>query len=528
MLTNLASLSDYQYHRLDLANLATIASKLPSPKPGESAEAKYQLLQKYDEHYRAYVENVSYLLFQASVSAQPIDYLNELSYYQKLLGESKQTLLSAKFAVLNDNLSELAKLTGKRYLIDLQMQYFLKQSSTLKINEQQQELAKTIREEVTNLSSLVSKPTFQEQAKLNSALNKLLELGTRKARLLGYDNYGELAMNLAAKFELDAAKLREIRQAIQKYLLPLYKGLLQKADLYQHGRLSFANPQELKQAFVNLLNKAFPEPDFAYLSELEQKGYFQVTSAKGIQGLQQLASLQKDFVLSDLYLAKLKQPLICWHRAAHITDWTELFKGVVTISFNLKNRQANSLVENEIPDLSFKIFASQVLESLCFQTSELLYGRSYFYRRVMQILEKLLHICLLTELQEQLYLVNPHESADLLSLSRNLYSSLHDKYFPGLRRYADFILPCNFRELLAESFAKQLNVLLELSGLMLWDEAEKYKDPQARSEAFAQLLRLGRDYTAVEAINYLDWPSAFDVASIKRLAYKLAYHLEMN
>lgn len=528
-LTNEMTIANFNYQRLDLKRLAALAQHLPKElKSVSSAQAKYELLREYDEKYRTYVENISYLLFQSNVSLEPSYYKSELDYYISQLASWKQTLLSAKFSVLQGNLSELAQLTGKRYLIDLQMQYFLEQSSTLKINEQQQEVAKTIQAEVVHLSSQTAKPNWHEKGKLNASLNKLLELGARKAKLLGYDNYGELAMAIAAKFELDVGRLREIRQSIQKYLLPLYKGLLPKANLYQNGWLTFANKEALLEAFKTLLSQAFPKSDFAYLNELQTHGYFQLAANSNLQNRRDFANLQANFALSDLYLAKQRQTLICWQRYAHITDWTELYQNIVSASFSRLNRSANSLLENELPDFSFKVYASQVLESLCFQTSEKLYGNSYFYRRVMQILEKLLHICLLTELQEQLYLVNPQMSADLLSLSRDLYSSLHDKYFSGLKRYANFLLPCNFKELLAESFAKQLNVLLELSGLMLWDQSAAFQDPEARSLAFQNLLKLGRDHTAVEAIRYLEWPSAFDEDAIKHLAYKLAYHLETN
>lgn len=527
---NWQALSDFKYQRVDMTKLAAHFSNLAQElAKANSASDKYLLLRKCDELYRAYYENVSYLIFQAEVKADNNSYYQtELAYYEASMSLLQHAYLGAKVSILRGDLGELAKLTGKRYLLDLQMQYFLKQDATLKINAKQSEIVKRIRHELLCLPMQFGKLSVKELADLNRSFNELLALGTRKAKLLGYNNYGELAISLAARSELGAERLREIRQAVQKYLVPLYKGLLVKAGLYQNGWLSFQNQASMFKAFQQLITATFSEPDLASFGELKEQGCVKLAvNSIDSEGTPYKTRATK-LSLNGLYLANWRQTLVCLHSFAHITDWVELYQGLVSTSFTLVNKTDSSLIENELPDTVFKSYASQVLESLCFPTSEKLFGRSYFYKRVMQILEKLLHICLLTELQEQLYLVNPQASNDLLTLSRNLYSSLHEIYFPGLKRYSEFILPCNFNELLAESFDQQLKVLLELSGLMLWDEADKFKTSDERLEAFYNLLKLGSKYTPVEAIEHLDWPSAFDEDAIKRLAYKLAYHLEVN
>lgn len=521
--THLQDFSAIRYRRFDVPTLIACGRKLPEQlKNAENSADKYAVLRQYDQQYRAYVQAVSQVIFLMAASAGEQSYEEELDYYTGQLTAVHDATVLAKLSILRGDLEELVKYTGKRYLIDLQMQYFLQKPETLQINAEQKTVYQKLQSLFQSLNYGQAELTLRQKLQLTESFNELLKLRLRKAKMLGYNNFGELAMSLAAGAELETTKLRTVRLAVQKYLVPLYKGLLQKFSLYEHGKVTFASQAQMFDGFIRLLNGSLPPAASDFLREMQAKGYVRIKPAD--------VNLPKFRQLPDatLYLAKERLPLILLHKFDHITDWSDLFEELAGSAFIRQNSGTDTLVENELPDQAFRIYAGHVLESFCFENGSKIWGPTYFYRRVLQILEELLYVCLFTEFQEQIYLANIQLNGDTISLCTNLYSSLHELYFPGLKRYRRLIQRRNFSEIMKESFYQQLNVLLKLSALMMWDKSSVSPSADEKLAAFYSLLQLGANYTAVEAINLLKWPSAFDDDAIKRLAYKLAYRLEIN
>lgn len=528
--------SSIQYSHVDFAILEQhIKQCSKSWQNARDLDSCYRDLRTFDSYLRSYVEACSYLLFQTEARPQDDFYRNELinclANYQKL--RQLNAMLKASL-IQRQDLLELANLTGKRMLFELQTQYFLQQQALQDLNQEQLKISRNLLHSLDNLTFPRIRMKKSQLKKLYSELHRLFLLRSQKAKHLGYLNFADLAKQLAGDASFADEKIANLRLDIKKYLVPLYQGLLQKFVLYEQEQVSFRNEQSAYDNFIGVIDAVFVKGEFDWFKMLKHKGYLLVKDAAHAEAekaydLKQIAGDEYERAwLQDLYLAKSKQPLFLLDSLVHITDWSNLFTKLATGSFIWINSQKERLLENELPDQAMKNYAAAVLEALCLKRSKALLGPAYFYRRALQILEEVLYMTLLTEYQEHIYSSDLQYSSDALTYSKNLYAKLHAEYFPNLQRYNHIFLRRSFEELIAEPFHQQLSSLYKLAGLLLWDYQDQISANTYLPEQFFELLALGADITVEAAIEKLNWPSIFSEGAIKRLAYKLAYNLEMR
>lgn len=528
--------SGIQYSHVDFADLEQQFKQYSQSWQGEkNLQACYDDLRSFDSSLRSYVEACSYLLFQHEAKPQDDFYRNELmnclANYQKL--RQLNAMLKASLIKRRD-LLELANLTGKRMLFELQSQYFLQQPVMVELNQQQIAISRNL---INNLDKLTQPRLHMKKSqvkKLYSELHQLFRLRSQKAAHLGYANFSDLAKHMVGDYSFDEEKIAKLRSEIKKYLVPLYLGLLRKFTLYEREQVSFKNESAAYDSFIALVESVFVRGEFDWFKMLKHKGYMLVKNSANRErdseyDLKEIATDEAERVwLQDLYLAKTRQPLFLLDSLIHITDWSNLFTKLATGAFIWINSSKDRLLENELPDQAMKTYSSAVLEALCLQRSKEMLGPVYFYRRALQILEEVLYMTLLTEYQEHIYAANLTYGSEALTYSKTLYENLHEQYFPASARYNHIFLRRSFEELLAEPFHQQLSALYKLSGLLLWDYRDQIADNIYLPEQFFELLALGADMTVSDAIERLHWPDIFAEGAVKRLAYKLAFNLELN
>lgn len=513
----------------------------------------------------------------------------EQAFYEEEYARAEQTaplleksVLKLGSAILSKPwLDELGQVLGKPFLLRLNSYFTLSELGFRDLRREERELCRRTMEQAELFAHTAQHVKGLRQPDI--LLDDLLRLRNDLGSKLGFASFRDYALNEQRFYDYDPDKLRRLREAVKRYLLPIHTYLHKKlskklaetrnyrlneetlrqaaqtADLApRYERLSdslreyyekvwsqedwelrdipeFAREQTAEEEAGSWsLSKLYwlreaPELFFKQICGLvdaclprQQRGFLQLLGAKGY--------IRLDFKEPP---SPLKVRLMMTGACPLLTGtyrnnsfWVSDFLGLAgkTYAAILANEAGTAIMPRMALSEECQAFHGLGMEMMALEHMDMLFGEQapgYAKQRMLFLLRALLKACLIDEFEEAIYKQGELSMSDRLELWRHL----RENYALEFHTHEVFWADEAVREAIFEHpFAVLIRELPVVAALTLWD-IYRSKRKQAMSY-YENICRLGGSDTFLPTLEEALFPDPFTVDNIKRLAYQMASFLE--